>query len=110
MAQLIGDPRPALDECWKGTGTITMNGTNVGDLLELKNISWGWFQGGFRHRLHSTHHEPFHYFAQTANPAHLPPACDEIGHAGRANQQYDLTIFWAAADVHRLPAVSYLKA
>jgi len=131
---VIGDPRPALDECWKGTGTITMTGTNVGDLLNAKNVSWGWFQGGFRPTgvdangkavcgsVHKNvggatvtdyipHHQPFQYFAQTANPAHLAPASvDEIGHAGPANHQYDLTDFWAAADADKMPAVSYLKA
>ena len=25
-----------------------MNGTNVGDLLNNKNVTWGWFQGGFK--------------------------------------------------------------
>jgi phospholipase C len=131
---VIGDPRPALDECWKGTGTITMNGTNVGDLLNAKNVSWGWFQDGFRPTgvdangkavcgsVHKNvggatatdyipHHEPFQYFTQTANPSHLAPASvDEIGHAGPANHQYDLTDFWAAADADKMPAVSYLKA
>src|SRR5205814_8092379 len=57
------------------------------------------------------HHEPFQYFAQTANPAHLPPASvDEIGHAGPANHQYDLADVWAAADAAKMPAVSPLQA
>ena len=132
---VIGDPRPSLDECWKGGGTtITMSGTNVGDLLNAKNISWGWFQGGFRATGvdpngkavcgtthvnvggaavtdYIPHHEPFQYFQQTANPKHLAPASlDEIGHNGQANHQYDLTDFWAAADDGKMPAVSYLKA
>ncbi|HEV7641911.1 MAG TPA: alkaline phosphatase family protein, partial [Gaiellaceae bacterium] len=34
----------------------------------------------------------------------------EIGHAGPANHQYDLTDFWAAAGAGSLPAVSFLKA
>ena len=25
-----------------------MNGKNIGDLLNAKNITWGWFQGGFK--------------------------------------------------------------
>ena len=60
---------------------------NIGDLLNAKNVSWGWFQGGFA-RLHGhphqhrravtskdyiPHHEPFQYYASTANPQHLPP-------------------------------------
>jgi phospholipase C len=130
---VIGDPRPALDECWKSTG-ITMSGQNVGDVLNAHNVSWGWFQGGFRptgtdangkavcgaaHKNiggatvtdYIPHHQPFQYYPQTANPKHTPPASvDEIGHAGPANHQYDVTDFWAAADAGKLPAVSYLKA
>ena len=25
-----------------------MSGQNIGDLLNAKGLSWGWFQGGFR--------------------------------------------------------------
>jgi phospholipase C len=132
---VIGDPRPSLDECWKGGGTtITVSGKNVGDLLNAQNISWGWFQGGFRktgedangkavcgsaHKNvggatvtdYIPHHEPFQYFTQTANPSHVAPASlDEIGHNGPANHQYDLADFWTAADHGKMPAVSYLKA
>jgi phospholipase C len=130
---VISDPRPILDECWKSSG-ITMSGRNVGDLLNDHDVSWGWFQGGFRPtgvdgagkavcntahinvggasvKDYIPHHEPFQYFQQTANPSHTPPASlDEIGHAGPANHQYDLVDFWAAADQGKLPAVSYLKA
>src|SRR5262249_6324273 len=46
---VIGDPRPLLDDCSPATGTkIQMSGTNVGDLLNAKSLTWGWFQGGFR--------------------------------------------------------------
>jgi phospholipase C len=51
---VTGDPDPALDDCGAdgggtatGKGTVQMQGRNVGDLLNLKNVSWGWFQGGF---------------------------------------------------------------
>jgi phospholipase C len=134
-SSVIGDPRPSLDECWKGGGTtITVTASNVGDLLNAKNVSWGWFQGGFRptgtdgagkavcgssHKNvggatitdYISHHEPFQYFMQSANPSHVAPAnVDEIGHNGPANHQYDLVDFWAAADAGKMPAVSYLKA
>jgi phospholipase C len=43
-----------LDDCGsdKGgtvpaTGTIQMSGKNVGDLLNAKGLTWGWFEGGF---------------------------------------------------------------
>jgi phospholipase C len=133
---VIGDPRPpaALDDCTIATAAkAQMSGTNIGDLLNAKGITWGWFQGGFRptsevngtavcassHRNiggatvtdYIPHHEPFQYYASTANPHHLPPSSVAmIGHTDRANHQYDLSDFWAAADAGNMPAVSYLKA
>src|SRR5215831_8107788 len=51
---VTGDPDPALDDCGRdaggtktGQGTVEMQGKNVGDLLNAKGITWGWFQGGF---------------------------------------------------------------
>jgi phospholipase C len=51
---VTGDPDPALDDCGadvggtaNGKGTVEMQGRNVGDLLNLKGVSWGWFEGGF---------------------------------------------------------------
>jgi phospholipase C len=131
---VIGDADPQYDDC-SGTPTFGMSGTNVGDLLNAASVSWGWFQGGFRPTTpatattkavcgsthtniggasvtdYSPHHEPFQYFASTANPHHLPPSgVAEIGHSGQANHQYDLTDFYAALGHGDLPAVSFLKA
>ncbi|MEO7015896.1 MAG: alkaline phosphatase family protein [Leifsonia sp.] len=122
------------------SNTIAMGGQNIGDLLSSKNQTWGWFQGGFASpnyspgnpsaddlsvvcsgahpnilgssvKDYSPHHEPFQYYASTANPAHLPPtSIAAIGHQDQANHQYDLKDFWAAADNGNLPSVSYLKA
>ncbi len=119
---------------------IQMGGSNVGDLLSGKAVTWGWFQGGFAspgyvagrpssdnlaavctgtHRNvlgktvkdYSPHHQPFQYYASTANPRHLPPvSVAAVGRQDQANHQYDLKDFWAAADRNNLPAVSYLKA
>jgi phospholipase C len=51
---VTGDPDPALDDCGAdaggtatGKGTVQMTGRNVGDLLNLKDVTWGWFEGGF---------------------------------------------------------------
>jgi phospholipase C len=50
---VVGDARPHLDDCVQTTAglansnQITMSGKNVGDLLNAKGITWGWFQGGF---------------------------------------------------------------
>ena len=120
--------------------TITMGGNNIGDELTSAKITWGWFQGGFddgyvpgkgttppttaqicsqTHKNvggtsqvdYSPHHEPFEYYASTANPMHLPPtSVGMIGHTDQANHQYDTADFFAAADQGNLPAVSYLKA
>ena len=125
---VIGDPQPDGDICdTRGRTTASpQNAGNVGDLLNRKDVSWGWFEGGFRDcsQSHTTtvgvpqtskdyipHHEPFQYYRSTANPAHTPPASPaEIGHDGPANHQYDLTDFWTAVDRGTMPAVSFLKA
>src|SRR5260370_38616369 len=49
---VIGDPRPdpSLDDCTLAPPRtyITMSRKNVGDLLNARNLPWGWFQGGFK--------------------------------------------------------------
>ena len=51
----IGDFDAYLDDCGADAGgntttttTLEMTGKNVGDLLNAANLTWGWFQGGFR--------------------------------------------------------------
>src|SRR5438105_2776244 len=40
---------------------------------------------------YNPHHNPFEYYASTANPNHLPPAnLAEVGNDGQANHEYDL--------------------
>jgi phospholipase C len=129
---MIGDPQPAGDICDTRdvTTSIDPNNKNVGDLLNAKGVTWGWFQGGFREapgvatcpvshankagvvsKDYIPHHEPFQYYASTANPLHLPPTSpDMIGRTDQANHQYDLIDFNTALDRHNLPAVSFLKA
>jgi phospholipase C len=130
---VIGDIDPAYDDCSRSP-TINMTGTNIGDLLNAKGITWGWFEGGFTptnytasgkvvcgstHRNianvtvtdYSPHHEPFQYYLSTSNPHHLPPSSPSmIGKTDQANHQYDLSSFWVAVDAGNLPAVSFLKA
>ena len=55
----MGDPDPYLDACSLAQNgasdhTVEMLGKNIGDLLNAKNISWGWFQGGFDLTLNNT--------------------------------------------------------
>ena len=104
--------------------SVQMTGHNVGDLLNAKGISWGWFYGDFTAQPGSTamqavctaaydeHYDPFQYYPSTANPHHLPPTSTAlIGHQGdRANHQYDLNAFWAALYAGNLPTVSFIKA
>jgi phospholipase C len=141
---VVGDPRPGYDDCvvtnpkLQGTNMITVAGKNVGDLLNAKGITWGWFQGGFAptgvdangravcgsHHAglpgddsvttvgdYIPHHEPFEYYAQTTNQHHLrPSSVANIGKSDQANHQYDVTDFFAALKAGNLPAVSYVKA
>ncbi len=119
--------------------TLTMGGPNIGTELNSAGLTWGWFEGGFDNgyvpgqgtpptaaqicsQAHANvggatvtdyipHHEPFQYYASTANPMHLPPtSVATIGHTDQANHQYDLSAFWAAANTGNLPQVSFLKA
>jgi phospholipase C len=43
---MIADPQPAFDDC-STRDSVIMTGTNVGDLLNNKHVTWGFFQGGF---------------------------------------------------------------
>jgi phospholipase C len=149
---IIGNPDPIYDDCSLSAQdtffvpyfkdplpnafppAIEMTGKNIGDLLNAKKITWGWFSAGFKPTqdtkslincssvMHDngygvkTHDyyaniEPFQYYKSTANPHHLAPtSLTMIGHTDQANHQYDLSDFWAAAEASNLPAVSFLKA
>jgi len=191
---LISDAQPYYDDC-STRDAVSLTGTNIGDELNAKGLSWGWFQGGNRpsttyaqalaligqpgqptstfipdqfkaffanpnnrppnstnETLCSTvhpvgaaiggtgqygykndyipHHEPFDYYASTANPHHLAPASlAAIGtdtqtylngqpQFDTANHQYDISDFNSllGAISHgylspdHLPSVSFLKA
>src|SRR5215831_15921186 len=44
----IGDGDPLLDVCSNpAIDQVTMAGRNIGDLLNARGITWGWFEGGF---------------------------------------------------------------
>src|ERR1700693_5813175 len=123
MGTVISDADPTGDTA-SGTPTFSMTGKNVGDLLNAKGLTWGWFEGGFANPAathtganglpkadYVPHHEPFQYYPQTANPTHLPPSSVKmIGYTDQANHQYDIKEFWRALDANNLPGVSYLKA
>jgi phospholipase C len=131
---MVANVEPTYDDCPKSALNAHMTGRSIGDLLNARHVTWGWFSGGFRAtsrtadgsavcaESHTTTfggrgadydsgNEAFQYYASTANPHHDPPASiAEIGRDGQANHQYDLADFDAAANAGHLPAVSFLKA
>jgi phospholipase C len=133
---LIANSQPALDDCsaGKGAGLATMSGRTIGDVMNAAGVTWGWFAGGFRPTRweangdavcagsqanaagasvpdYLPHHEPFQYYASTANRHHIPPSSiAAIGTTDAANHQYDLKDFDAALAAGKLPQVSFLKA
>jgi phospholipase C len=44
---LTSDAQPYWDDC-STRDAVAFSGTNIGDELNAKGLSWGWFQGGFR--------------------------------------------------------------
>jgi phospholipase C len=51
------------------------------------------------------------FYKNTSNPHHLPPSSvSMVGHTDRANHQYDMSYFWAAAESGNLPSVSFIKS
>ncbi len=142
LGTVTGDPDPAFDDCSDNDHTSTsdltkLQGKNIGDLLNAKGVTWGWFQGGFKpstpadqsptgyaqcetshpmattgtpQRDYSPHHSPFEYYASTSNQHHLPPVSPEtVGYSDQANHNYDVSDFDDALAAGNLPAVSFLK-
>jgi phospholipase C len=138
---LIANRDPAYDDCSNPNFSVmAMEGKNIGDLLNEKNITWGYFSSGFTPSIktadgkwHCTYSgiqsynifkgnntpidhyypdvEPFEYYKNTSNPHHLSPtSISMIGKSDQANHQYDTSYFWAAAESGNLPSVSFLKA
>ena len=120
---VIANVEAGADDC-VGATPVTMSGKNIGDLLNAKGITWGWFYGDFPQSsnknpiplpcpaTYNSHYDPFQYYESTSNRHHLPPSSiSAIGtSADQANHQYSLTDFWNAANSGHLPAVVFLKA
>jgi len=137
-----GDSDPSNDVCSSASSNFSMDGKNIGDLLNAAGVTWGMFSGGFNLSTTNTngttgcarttgavyipgnplkadyipHHEPFQYYASTANPTHIRPASTAVigtsadTGTSKANHQYDVTDFTAALAAGNLPAVSFIKA
>ena len=64
---ITGDPGPKNnfggDAKWPGIN-YNLTYKNIGDEMTDKNISWGWYQGGYAAKddSYSAHHNPFQYF------------------------------------------------
>jgi phospholipase C len=142
LGTIYGDLDPAYDDCSNNSHASSENsfplgvstGPNIGNLLNARHITWGWFQGGFAPTGTSAagfavcgsshtniagavvqdyvpHHDPFQYYKSTANPKHLPPSSfAAIGRTDQANHQYDLSLFYKTLKYGNLPSVSFLKA
>jgi phospholipase C len=135
---LVGEPDPLGDPCSDSTeANASLGGKNIGDLLTARNVTWGWFSGGFDLTItnpngsmgcgrgsdsavtgitddndYSPHREPFQYYASTRNLQHTRPTSPTtVGtNADPANHQYDLHDFYDALASGNMPAVSFLKA
>jgi phospholipase C len=97
---MIGDTDPIGDICSTAADQNNFSGKNIGDFLNSKAISWGWFSGGFDLTLTNAngttgcarstpatvasepsvstdyipHHAPFQYYTSTANLTHARPS------------------------------------
>ena len=134
---VISDADPLNDMCSTTSGEVfQMGGNTIGDLLNAAGVSWGFFEGGFdltitnpngstgcnrsttsavtgvNKKDYIPHHQPFQYYASTANPQHTrPTSLATIGQQGDAgNHQYDTHDFFDAVNAGNFPAVSFLKA
>jgi phospholipase C len=131
---MIKNSQPVDDCSSPGAATTFGAGQNVGDLLNAKGVSWGWFAGGFKPTARTPggdaicagthanaaggvapdyfpHHMPFQFYPSTGNPHHLPPSTPAmIGLDDQAKHQYDLSDFDRALADHNLPQVTFLKA
>jgi len=77
----------------------------IGDRLDEKGISWGWFSGGWNDAiaghpdpLFEFNHQPFAYFAKYA-----------VGTPGQAAHLHDEQDFLRALSANSLPAVAFIK-
>ena len=111
---VIGDPQPTADKCSSRDVSTSSDpdNRNIGDLLDCHRCQLGLVPG----RLRGLHSQSQQRRRCREQGLHSPPPAipvlrqhgepdprsarfvDEIGHAGPANHQYDLSDFWSAVD------------
>jgi phospholipase C len=99
----VNQPHPATTPASQLVPNQTF--ATIGDRLSERRISWAWYSGGWNNALAGNpdplfqfHHQPFAYFANYAD-----------GTAAKAEHLRDEAEFVAAAQVGKLPAVSFVK-
>lgn len=117
---VIANIDPTGDDCSAGT-TIQMSGLSIGDLLNSKDVTWGWFYGDWTPASvragvatciaqQDPHYTPFQYFASTLNAHHTPPtSVSAIGLSDQANHQYAVSDLINAIGVGNLPSVTFIR-
>jgi phospholipase C len=122
---VIANVEAGFDDCVTPPSNtpVQMTSKNIGDLLNAKGVTWGWFYADFPQSAnnqpitscpstYNSHYDPFQYYQSTSNIHHLPPSSvAAIGTSSdQANHNYTVNDFWNAANSGHLPAVSFLKA
>ena len=113
-----------------------MSGKNIGDLLNAKGITWGFFEGGFDLTITNSNRTTgckrsttSHGHRREQSRLHPAPSAVPVLHVDRqpeharptsvphdrlhgdaANHQYDINDFFDAINAGNFPAVSFLKA
>jgi phospholipase C len=90
---LVTDLDPYLDDCGNDKGgtvagklTVELSGRNVGDLLNEKGVTWGWFAGGFRTaaKANPVTTDPSHPLAGISNDPFGTPSFGGASNDGQA--------------------------
>ncbi|MDP9008225.1 MAG: alkaline phosphatase family protein [Pseudomonadota bacterium] len=90
---LVTDLDPYLDDCGNDKGgtvagklTVELTGKNVGDLLNEKGVTWGWFAGGFRTAAAANPQttDPTHPMAGVSNDPFGLPSFGGLANDGQA--------------------------
>ena len=80
VGTVINDPDPVYDDCSNSSHAKTnnlagMNGKNIGDLLNAKGTSWGWFQGGFTPTTAASGTSPFRPYVASMTAIFAAAVC-----------------------------------